>query len=112
MTPARSQAIQHYDHRQNDIIWAGLDRSADFRQPDRRVYAVLIMISASFQTFREHLSSACAEVSDELNIFRTGFYEPYADQVSVLIFKLLLIDAEIEEFLNRTDLARKEPKIG
>jgi hypothetical protein len=69
------------------------------------------MISETFHTFKEHLSDACAEISDELNIFRTGFYEPYANEISVLIFKLLLLDAEIEEFLLRTDLGKKEPKI-
>lgn len=69
------------------------------------------MISETFQIFKSQLSDACAAISDELNIFRTGFYEPYANEISVLIFKMLLLDAEIEEFLLRTDLSEKEPKI-
>jgi hypothetical protein len=76
-----------------------------------RLHAVMVMISGAFQTLNEHLTNSCAEISDELNIFRTGFYEPYSEEISVLIFKILLLEAEIEEFLKRTELMQKEPKI-
>jgi hypothetical protein len=62
------------------------------------------MISDALQTLNEQLTDCCAAVSDELNIFRTGLYEPYAAELTVLTGKMLLLGAEIEEFLSRTNL--------
>lgn len=59
------------------------------------------MVTELFQLLREHISFTCANVSDEINIFNVELYNKHSDKISVLIFKLLLLDAEIEEFTNR-----------